>query len=50
MNTQNIDQNKKYCDINNIKKDNNELKNVGIKNLPCYYFDGLIKIENFAIF
>ena len=25
----------------------NELKEVGIKNIPCYYFDDIIKIEDF---
>ena len=27
--------------------ENNELKKVGIKNHTCYYFDDIIKIENF---
>ena len=45
---QNIDQNKKsYCPTYNIKMENNELKNVTIKNRTCYYFDNVIKFEDF---
>ena len=44
---QNIDQNKKsYCPTNNIKMENNELNNV-TKNRTCYYFDNVIKFEDF---
>ena len=28
---------------------NNELKEIDIKNQTCYYFDNIIKIEDFAI-
>ena len=28
-------------------KSNNELKEIDIKNLPCYCFDDIIKIEGF---
>ena len=27
----------------------NELKEIGIKNYTCYYFDAIIKIEEFDI-
>ena len=29
--------------------ENNEFKNIGIKNGTCYYFDDLIKLEDFDI-
>ena len=29
--------------------ENNELKIVGIKNCTCYYFDDIIKLEDFDI-
>ena len=33
---------------NNIKMEkDNELKKVGIKNRTCYYFDDIVKIEDF---
>ena len=45
---QNVDQNwKTYCRANNIKMENNELKKVSVKNRACYYFDDIIKIEDF---
>ena len=28
---------------------NNKLEKVNIKNLPCYYFDDIIKIEDFDL-
>ena len=28
---------------------NNELKEIDIKNCTCYYFDEIIKIENFNL-
>ena len=32
---------------NNLKIENHELKEVSIKNRTCYYFDDIIKIEDF---
>ena len=29
--------------------ENNEFKNVRIENRTCYYFDGIIKLEDFDI-
>ena len=29
--------------------ENNELKNVRIKNRTCYYFDDMIKLEDFNL-
>ena len=40
---------KKYCRTNNIKMENNELKKVSIKNRTCYYFDNIIKFEDFDL-
>ena len=34
---------------NNIKMENNELKKVRIKNRMCYYFNDIIKLENFDL-
>ena len=31
------------------KMGNNELKKVRIKNRTCYYFDGIIKLEDFDL-
>ena len=31
------------------KMENNELKNVSIKNSTCCYFDDMIKLEDFGI-
>ena len=31
------------------KTENNELKNVPVKNCVCYYFDDIIKLEDFGI-
>ena len=28
---------------------NDELKKIDIKSLPCYYFDGIIKVEDFGL-
>ena len=39
---------KTYCRTRNIKTDNNEFKNVRIENLLFYYFDDIIKFENFG--
>ena len=39
---------KKYWHSNNIKRrKNNELEKVAITNHTCYYFDDIIKIEQF---
>ena len=38
---------KKYWHTNNIKMENNELKNVSIKNRMCCYFSDVIIIEYF---
>ena len=38
---------KKYWHTNNIKMENDELKNVSIKNCMCYYFNDVITIEDF---
>ena len=38
---------KTLCLANNIKMDNNEFKNVRIKNRTCYYYDVIIKFEHF---
>ena len=29
--------------------ENNEIKRISIKNRTCYYFDGIIKIEDFDV-
>ena len=39
---------KTYWRTNKIKTENNELKNVSVKNRTCYYFDDIIKIEDFG--
>ena len=44
---QNIHQNKKYCRINKVRMENDELKKVSTKNCACYYFDDIIDIEDF---
>ena len=36
-----------YWHPNNIKMENNELKKARIKNRTCYYFDDIIKTEDF---
>ena len=36
-----------YWQTDNIKVKNNELKKLSIKNSTCYYFDDIIKIEDF---
>ena len=38
---------KRYCHTKNIKIEINQFKKVSIKNCTCYYFDGIIKIEDF---
>ena len=38
---------KKYLPINNIKMENNEFKKIDIKNRTCYYFNDIIKIQDF---
>ena len=38
---------KTYCRTNNIIVKNNEFQKVRIKNCTCYYFDSIIKFEDF---
>ena len=38
---------KSYCSANNIKMENGEFLKVCSKNLTCYYFDDIIKFEDF---
>ena len=38
---------KKYCRTNNIKIENNDLRKVSVENFTCYYFNDLIKFEDF---
>ena len=40
---------KTYCLTKYIKMENNEIKRISIKNRTCYYFDGIIKIEDFDV-
>ena len=35
--------------MHNIKMENNEIKIVCIKNRTCYYFDDIIKLEDFDL-
>ena len=45
---QNVGQNRRtHFRTNNIKIKNNEFRKAHIKNHTCYYFDGIIKIEDF---
>ena len=46
---QNIGQNKKYWNTNNIKREKNNESKVDIKNSICKYFNHIIKIEDFDI-
>ena len=36
-----------YWFTNNIKTENNEFKKVGINSCRCYYFNDIIKFEDF---
>ena len=36
-----------YFGSKNIKMKNNEFKKVRVKSRPCYYFDYIIKMEDF---
>ena len=36
-----------YFGTKNIKMKNNEFKKVRVKSRPCYYFDYIIKMEDF---
>ena len=38
---------KTYCRANNIRMENNEFEKFCIKNRTCYYFDDIIKFEDF---
>ena len=44
---QNIGKKKQYWCTNNIKMKNNELNKVRINNRICYYFDDIVKFEDF---
>ena len=45
---QNIGQNQKtYCRNKNVRIENNKFLKVCIKNHTCYYFDDIIKFEDF---
>ena len=39
-----------YWSSNNIKTENDEFKEVSIKNRTCYYFDNIINIEEFDFY
>ena len=41
--------NKNHCSTKNMKMQNNDFEKVQIKNCTCYFFDGIIKLEDFYL-